>query len=156
MESGFDLICIRMFLSFVALFLGFFCMLFNPPVASASMWAEPQPICPRLQSQLIAPFCLAIEIFFVFTLLFSGRFDSVLTENRKARLLFLQNPVWLSTQPPAPAELTGDALCTFKEKPLSWKCCRGDGVVCHSWRETKHFIGILVGWWCQTEKSWSI
>lgn len=65
------LICIRMFLFVVRDFIFiFFCMLFNPSVAPASCSAsirhpaEPQPICPRLQSQLIAPFCLVKEIFF--------------------------------------------------------------------------------------------
>lgn len=54
--------------------------------------------------------------------------------------------------------LIGDALCTFWDShlqvlPQRWCFVIG---LCHSLREAKHLISISVGWWHQTDKSWSI
>lgn len=135
---------------------------FNSLFGSASIHysAELQPALTRLKSQLIAPFLWKRLVFFHFSV--SREFVAVL-------LIFWADLIQfrLKTEKRADTSsfscgwlLIGDALCTFLKShlqvlPQRWCFVLLIGMR-HSLCETKHLISIFVGWWHQTDKSWSI
>lgn len=146
----FRLSCVRFLHAFNSLF----------GSASTHYSAELQPALTRLNSQPTAPFFVK-EIFFSSIFSVSREFVAVLffwadsiqfrlkTEKRVDASSFSRG--WL---------LIADALCTFLKSHLQvllQRCCFVLLIgLCHSLCETKHLISIFVGWWHQTDKSWSI